>query len=125
MSVLEIRDVQNPVMRWAREHGMLVIRFTPYGDIGWPDCIFINRATGKLIWIEFKAPGKPLKAIQEERHNQLRSAKQHVYRVDSKELGISILQAELEPPRLPEESDKDAAGAPVGRDVPVSRAWED
>lgn len=125
MSVLELRDVQHPVVRWAKEHGMLVIRFTPYGDVGWPDCIFINPATGRLIWIEFKAPGKPLKPIQEERHNQLRSAKQHVYRVDTKELGISILKAELESPRLPEESYENAAGAPIRRAVPRSGAWED
>ena len=125
MSVLELRDVQHPVVRWAKEHGMLVIRFTPYGDVGWPDCIFINPATGKLIWIEFKAPGKPLKPIQEERHNQLRSAKQHVYRVDTKELGISILKAELESPRLPEESHEDVVRTAVGRVVLGSGPWED
>lgn len=125
MPILELRDVQHPVVRWAKEHGMLVIRFTPYGDIGWPDCIFINPATGRLIWIEFKAPGKLLKPIQEERHNQLRSAKQYVYRVDSKQLGIAILQAELDSTRIPEESYEDALRVADGRFVPRPRTRED
>jgi hypothetical protein len=125
MPVLEIRDVQNPVVRWAKEHGILCVRVTPKGDKGWPDCIFVIPSTGRVIWMEFKAPGKQPEPIQTYRHRQLKEAKQHVYLVDEKSVGISILKAELEPPRLPEESDENAPGAPVGRFVPRPRTWED
>ena len=125
MSLLEKKAVQDPTVRWAKEHGIVCIRFTPRGDVGWPDHIFVIPSTGRVVWIEFKAPGEPPEPIQTYRHEQLRSAKQHVYVVDDKAAGIAILQAELESARLPEESHEDAAGAPIRRAVLGSGPWED
>ena len=123
--VLEIRDVQNPVVRWARDHGILCVRVTPKGDKGWPDCIFVVPSTGRVIWMEFKAPGKPPEPIQTYRHRQLKEAKQHVYLVDEKSVGISILQAELDAARVPKESYEDALGAAMRRALPRPWSGED
>ncbi len=125
MSFLEKKLVQDPVVRWAKEHGIVCIRFTPKGDVGWPDHIFIVPATGRVLWMEFKAPGEVAKPVQKYRHDQLRSAKQNVYVIDSSRIGIAILKAELEPPRLPEEGHENAAGAPIRRAILRSGPWED
>jgi hypothetical protein len=125
MSVLEKKAVQDPVVRWAKEQGIVCVRFTPKGDVGWPDHIFVIRETGRVIWIEFKAPGEKPEPIQAYRHDQLRDAKQHVYVVDDKAAGIAILQAHLEPPRVPKESYEDALGAAMRRALPRPWSGED
>lgn len=124
MRILEKNHVQNPVVRWAKEHGILAVRFTPYGEIGWPDYIFCIPG-GRTVWIEFKIPGEPPELIQEYRHNQLRERGQYVYVVDNKELGIRILETFLDSARIPEASDGNAFVSPGGRTIPRSGAGKD
>ena len=45
--------VEQKVCRWATDKGILVLKFTPAGQRGWPDRIFL--AEGRAAFIEFKA----------------------------------------------------------------------
>jgi hypothetical protein len=58
--------IERSVSKWAKERGWLSIKFTPKGDVGWPDRIFIS-PSGVHVWIEFKALGQKPRAIQEYR----------------------------------------------------------
>ena len=59
-------QIEHEVCRWAIEHDWLAIKYTPKGDRGWPDRIFINPC-GRHIWVEFKAPGKKPRKLQDYR----------------------------------------------------------
>lgn len=54
------------------------------GTNAWPDHLFI-REFGITLWVEFKAPGKPLRANQEKRVGQMRDRGFRVLVIDSKE----------------------------------------
>ena len=57
------RTIENKVCKWAKDNEFMVIKFTPKGERGWPDRIFIS-PSGVHIWIEFKAPGKKPRPLQ-------------------------------------------------------------
>lgn len=63
--------VRNPVIGWAVANGVLHIRMTfrPGTRSGWPDDMFGYR--GRVVWVEFKAPGKTPRPLQLERIEQL------------------------------------------------------
>ena len=82
--------VQNAVTKWAKANGWLAIRFTPFGDRGWPDMIFVR--DGHHIWIEFKAPGKEAEPIQQFRHRILREHGAAVHTIDDAVDGIDLLE---------------------------------
>jgi len=96
MSLLETKSVQAPIIKWARERGILAIRFTPYGEKGWPDWILVL-PNGKVLWVEFKKPEeeKP-EPLQEYRHEQLRDYGQIVYVINDRDEGIKTIEAELD-----------------------------
>jgi len=45
--------VEQKVCNWATDKGILVLKFTPAGQRGWPDRVFL--AVGRVAFIEFKA----------------------------------------------------------------------
>ncbi len=65
-------QVEKAVCEWAKANGILAIKFTPMGEVGWPDRIFLCR--GKCVFIEFKAPGKAARALQKFRIGTLADA---------------------------------------------------
>ena len=56
-------DIEREVVGWAEDNDFIAIKFTPMGDKGWPDHIFIS-PTGDHIWIEFKKPKEKPTKIQ-------------------------------------------------------------
>ena len=66
-SVISEQDVIDPVVEWAKDNGIVCIKFTPRGDVGWPDHVFILPLHGTHIWIEFKRPGKKPTPLQAHR----------------------------------------------------------
>ncbi len=64
------KAIEEKVVKWARTNGWLAIKFTPKGDVGWPDRIFIS-PRGLHCWVEFKAPGKYLTPLQAKRRKML------------------------------------------------------
>ena len=63
------REIENQLVAWAKARGWLGLKFTPMGDRGWPDRIFIKNGTH--IWLELKAPGKAPSKLQLHRRAQL------------------------------------------------------
>ncbi len=66
------KAIEDKVVKWANKEGWLALKFTPHGDVGWPDRIFVS-PRGAHCWIEFKAPGKLPTPLQSKRIEQMRS----------------------------------------------------
>jgi hypothetical protein len=58
-------QIEKEVVAWAKAQAILAIKFTPMGEVGWPDRVFM--AGGRSVFIEFKAPGKVARPLQAER----------------------------------------------------------
>lgn len=87
-SVLE-KDIERAVCNWAHEHAILAIKFTPDGSTGWPDRIFLYM--GRVLFIEFKAPGKAERPLQRHRRQQLVAQGFTSEVIDNVEDGIKTL----------------------------------
>ena len=68
MSRLE-KEIEKSLVKWAKAHGWLALKFTPFGDRGWPDRIFIKNGTH--VWLELKREGFTPGPLQRYRHAQL------------------------------------------------------
>jgi hypothetical protein len=64
--------VEKKVSGWAVEQGILTFKFTPQGQRGWPDRMFIYE--GRCAFVEFKAEGEPLRPLQAHRIQLLNDA---------------------------------------------------
>ena len=64
-------SVERDVGKWVADQGGLYIKFTPRGDVGWPDRIVI--LDGATIWLELKRPGKLPTDMQRYRMGQLQA----------------------------------------------------
>lgn len=93
MPVLE-KDIEKGVVRYAEAHNWIAIKFTPKGDVGWPDHIFVK--DGKTVWIEFKRPGEEPTPLQQYRMRHLRSHGALVYWVDNTTAGIAMLRSHVD-----------------------------
>lgn len=65
--------LENAVVRWAEQHDILCLKFTPMGQRGWPDRIFMYR--GRVVLIEFKAEKEKPRLIQKVRLDILKHHK--------------------------------------------------
>jgi hypothetical protein len=84
--------VEYKVTQYARERGVLYYKFTSPQHRAVPDRLFIY--LGRVLFIEFKAPGKKLTPLQEREHRMLAEQGMVVLVVDSVEKGqkaINIL----------------------------------
>jgi hypothetical protein len=95
------------VCEYAQKNGFLTPKYTVVSERGWPDRLFID-PDGWCVFIEFKAPNKPLQPIQEYRCTQLTERNISVLVIDSIEQGIEYVDS-MVAARLPEESNEDAA----------------
>ena len=69
MSKLE-KEEEAKIKKWCDDHNVLFIKFTPFGEKGWPDRIAIFPG-GHTLWVELKRKGKEPTALQGYRLNQL------------------------------------------------------
>ena len=88
--LLEKKDVEDPVVKYARKQGYVVDKFTSPSKRSVPDDLF-NAPNGVLFFIEFKAPGKKPTAKQAEDHAKRRANNALVYVVDNVEAGKGII----------------------------------
>ena len=58
-------QIEKEVCAWAKTHGILAIKFTPDGEVGWPDRIFLYRGHG--VFIEFKRLNQRARPLQAHR----------------------------------------------------------
>lgn len=85
------RDVENPVVRWAQAHGIIVLKLNLIGNTGWPDRVFLYK--GMMVFIEFKRPGEKLRRNQPARVASLRDAGFIVGVFDDSKAAIAFLEA--------------------------------
>lgn len=88
------KDIEKAVCEYARSKGVLAEKFTSPGKRSVPDRIF-SFPGGKVVFIEFKAPGKKATDLQERDHAKRRALGFVVMLVDNVELGKKIVDAGL------------------------------
>jgi hypothetical protein len=87
--------VENPVVKWARDHGVTVLKVNPIWYAGWNDRIFFVPG-GKPVIVEFKAPGvTTVRPKQKARHKNLRKLGYDVHVIDTKQEGIALIESRL------------------------------
>jgi hypothetical protein len=89
MSVLE-KDVEGAVCKYARQKGLLSLKFEPDSSRGWPDRIFLGSG-GVVFFIEFKKPGEPPRPLQVHRIKILQNLGLPVFVVDSIQEGKGVI----------------------------------
>ena len=93
MSKLEAVE-ERLVKDWCEDNGVLFIKFTPFGDRGWPDRIAIFE-NGTHVWLEMKRKGKKPRKLQVFRMDQLSERGVNVHWADSADLAIELLEQYL------------------------------
>ena len=88
------KEIENYLVKKVKKLGGLCFKFVSPGNAGVPDRIVIKE--GKLIFVELKAPGKEVRALQQFQINRLLKHNQIVYVADSKEKIDLILEQEFE-----------------------------
>jgi hypothetical protein len=81
--------VEMPVVRRAEAAGWFVRKVAWMGRIGAPDRVFIKG--GRVVWIEFKAPGKAPRRSQVLEHDRMRAAGAEIHWCDSALEALRIL----------------------------------
>lgn len=92
--------IEKKVKDWAGQHGILPLKMTPHGVVGYPDDFFLGGMGEKWGWpthpktaiIEFKKEGADPKPIQRVRIGELQSRGYPVKVVRSVEDGIEFLR---------------------------------
>lgn len=79
----------------VEKQGAWVVKFTPQGLRGMPDRIVLM-PNAKTYFVELKAPGKTMRALQEKRKKQLEELGFKVWCIDSYE-GVSSFIKEVMP----------------------------
>jgi hypothetical protein len=90
MKIVLEKDVEVPVVQRARDRGILVVKQTHAGARSHPDRAFYF-PHGRLVQIEFKAPGKLPTAQQYDTITKLLALGYEVYVVDSKDDGLMLI----------------------------------
>jgi len=85
--------IESEVCQWAKSQGILAIKFTPMGEAGWPDRVFLH--DGVAVFVEFKAKGQKPRPLQEHRIKKLRVHKFTVGVINNVTDGIAFLDATL------------------------------
>ena len=81
------------VTKWADDAGVINMKFTPDGQRGWPDRIFMKH--GRVAFIEFKAVGDIPRKLQELRIAQLKDEGIPALWTDNYRDAIKFLQETL------------------------------
>ncbi len=84
------RDIEKHCTMYWRARQLIERKIAGPGQNHWPDRVFINE-DGLHIYIEFKAPGKLPTPNQVRQMNRLRNSGCHVYVIDDKRAGITLL----------------------------------
>lgn len=71
------KSTEKSLRKWAMSRGWAVIKFTPLGDNGWMDRIFIWK-DGTHVWVELKKDGEEPTPLQKFRIKYLKRRNCHV-----------------------------------------------
>ncbi len=82
------RLIERKVCAAAKANGWLVHPKAAAGTRGWPDRTFTKPE--RLIFVEFKAPGKKSTRLQSHMHQKLETQGYEVHVIDSVEAGTAL-----------------------------------
>lgn len=88
--MLRESSIERTVVSRAKDAGWLSYKFVSPSNSGVPDRIFIK--AGRVVFIEFKAPGKKPTKLQEKIIGKIREAGVEVYVCDNVEDACNALQ---------------------------------
>ena len=94
MRILEA-SVEGPATEYAEKIGYISLKFTPKGQRGWPDHVFIN-LYGHHVYIEFKKLGQKPRKLQRYRLKQLTERGVAAYWTDNLTTAKRILDENYE-----------------------------
>lgn len=80
-TVKEIDDIEQPATEYAESRGWLIEKVVSNSRRGFPDRFCARR--GRVMLLEFKAPGKEPTSQQLKRHKELRDQGVEVHWVDN------------------------------------------
>lgn len=80
--------IEKRVCANAKANGWLTYKWTSPSNRGVPDRIFIK--AGRVVFVEFKAPGKKPTPLQKHIHKKLENEGMEVHVVDSIEAGKGL-----------------------------------
>lgn len=83
--------LERRLVREVKAIGGLALKWTSPGNRGVPDRLVIL-PNGQTIYVEMKAPGKPLQPLQEKWARTLRGMGHKVYKIDSDEAIDQFIQ---------------------------------
>lgn len=84
------KDVERAAVQWAERAEWWVRKFSSPGHRAVPDRVFAKN--GRVVWIEFKAPGEKPRRDQELEMERMRAHGMEVYWVDDPNDAIDILE---------------------------------
>lgn len=96
------KDVEHTLVTEAKKHGGMAPKFVSPGTVGMPDRIVLL-PEGRMGFVELKAPGKKVRAVQQKRHRDLEKLGYRVWVVDNKEGAKEVIDA-VQGSRVSEES---------------------
>lgn len=120
----EKASVENPVVKFATDLGVKVLKVNPLWSAGWPDRVFFLPG-GRPLLIEFKRSGGKTRAKQDEVIAKLRSHGYEVVTIDSVEEGKEAIRSRLEAHGLYEKGNPMGPGASRKRPLPRPRFAKD
>ncbi len=80
----------------VEKHGGKALKFNPQGKRGMPDRLVLIKY-GQSVFVEMKAPGKPLEPLQKKRAAELKGMGFRVYKIDSVKDIKNFIQEEFKP----------------------------
>ena len=80
--------LQTKVIRSLKQRKWLVTKVMLCSTNGWPD-VFCMKA-GRVVWLELKAPKKPLEPLQAYIHGLIKKAGGEVYKIDNWESYLKL-----------------------------------
>ena len=84
------KEIEKKLTFEVKKRGGLAVKFVSPGLDGVPDRLVLF-PSGKMAFVELKAPGKNMRPIQEKRARQLTALGFRVYCVDNKEMIGGVL----------------------------------
>lgn len=82
-TVKEIDDIEQPATEYAQARGWLIEKVVSQSRRGFPDRFCARK--GRVMLVEFKAPGEKPKTQQLKRHKELRDQGLEVHVIDNLE----------------------------------------
>jgi len=92
MRLLE-RQVEGPVVAFAKKHRVEVVKLNGMGKRSLPDRMFLYGT--RVLFIEFKRPGEEPTEAQWVLHERWRKLGHRVYVVDAKDEGVRLIKLVL------------------------------